>query len=182
MLKKLIAKITGRNRRQMSSQEAVSKGQNKPLPPSTDKLAMVEKSAEKKIFKCGHVGPKWFILDTYGTCTKRIESQESCPRCLLERLERYAIRCAVCGHIIVPGDGVALYCDTKRNRMEHIQTAQHVDKRTVLGCMRWGCCPSGGFFGGNWLEEGFVPRFGGGTAASEAFMTSQIVVVEDILS
>ncbi len=179
MLKKLIAKITGRNKREAPVQLEPSGQDDKPLPHSTDTFAVAESSSETKAFSCGHIGPKWFVLDTYGIRTKRFEDSKRCPRCHLERLRTFTIRCAACGHIILPGDGVALY-DTELNKMKYASVAHRIDERTVLGCMRWDCCESGAFFGGNWSEQGFVPQFNGSNVAQEAFRTGRPIIVENI--
>jgi hypothetical protein len=55
----------------------------------------------------------------------------------------------------MPGDGVALY--GKGSTGIHESATILDDGVSAVGCLRWDCCPSGGFFAGSWTEEGFKP-------------------------
>lgn len=140
-------------------------GTKRPLPPSSDAFEVVESAWLQRRYHCGHRGPRWVIINTYGQLTKKITGWGMCPTCLIAKLKAHIIRCALCGLPVVPGDGVALYAEgTKGLRLE----ATKLDDGSAIGCMRWDCYPSGGFFAGNWSEQGFVPRFEGRTAAGDA--------------
>lgn len=102
-------------------------------------------------YQCGHRGPRWFKISTWGEETKKIKNPQRCPDCMLEYFKKVLIRCAVCGRHIAPGDPVALYSTISKDL--RIEIATMVDKETVVGCLRRGCCPSGGFFAGHWDGE-----------------------------
>lgn len=104
-----------------------------------------------KQYQCGHRGPCWFKLSTWGEETKKIKNRERCPSCMLELFKKVMIRCAVCGHHIAPGDPVALYSTTSKDLRVEIATI--LDEKTVVGCMRLDCCPSNDFFAGHWDGE-----------------------------
>jgi len=128
---------------------------------ATDTFAVVEKSGPDRAYTCGHRASGVYVIDTYGRRTNPIEGHESCPECLLAELKRLSCRCGLCGHIILPGDGVALY---DRDPGMRLEIATLVDD-AVVGCVRMNCCPSGGFLAGHWSNTGFKPMFGGLTAA-----------------
>jgi hypothetical protein len=86
-------------------------------------------------------------------------------------MKKSAIRCCLCGYGIVEGDGVALY--HKNSSGINKEVATFVGD-SVVGCLLWDCCPSGGFYAGNWTLDGFKPRFGGRTAAEESFHSGQV--------
>jgi hypothetical protein len=152
--------------------------EKRPLPTATDQIIIVENSTFQRWYPCGHRGPRWFVLDTYGERTKKIKGNERCSVCETARLKKYCIRCSVCGLIILPGDGVAMY--HKSSPGIKLDIATKVGD-SVVGCVRWDCCPSGGFLAGNWSEQGFVPRFKEGiTAAEHASHSQGMVVVEHI--
>ncbi|MBI2055542.1 MAG: hypothetical protein HYT42_01475 [Candidatus Sungbacteria bacterium] len=135
------------------------------LPEATDTFAIVERGPLTRSYECGHHGSQWFIIDTYGERTRRIQRTDLCPECTLTLLKKHIIRCALCALSIVPGDGVALYSAESEGLRLDIATL--VNEGNVIGCLRLGCCPSGGFFAGNWSEDGFIPRFGGRSAAGQ---------------
>ena len=100
--------------------------------------------------------------------------QMSCPRCRFEELKKLFIRCVLCGEVIMPGEPVAVYW--KRNKGMRKKIGMLVGEN-YLGCMAWDCCPSGGFWGGHWTENGFVSAFSdGGSVADEVMRTGRAVV------
>lgn len=119
--------------------------------------------------KCSHVGPRKFkihgwseafgreVPDKYigpkGKEGKRIVTNIECPACYAEIVKKSTIRCCFCGGEIMPDDGVALY--GKGSTGIHESATILEDGESVIGCLRWDCCPSGGFFGGYWTEKGF---------------------------
>ena len=136
----------------------VSVGQKrKPLPQSHDHISLTERSGSKRKYKCGHIGPKWYKLDIYGIESLEMNNKrvDECPACLVARLNRHVIRCALCGLPISPGESVALYHKDSSSVRKDVATI--VDENAAVGCLRWDCCPSGGFLAGHWSEEGFVP-------------------------
>jgi hypothetical protein len=144
------------------------------LPRPTD-IIVVSNCAEKiRNYKCGHRGPVWFALNTYGAESKKIGSSKTCPDCTIGILRQMVIRCALCGLPIFPGEGVALY---SRASSQYKSIATKVGKN-FIGCLRWECCPSGGFYAGHWTgENGFRPAYGGDTAVGHAYATGKPVIV-----
>ena len=127
------------------------------LPTPHDTVSLVQQSAETVLCECGHHGPASYSIDAYGTVFSGINNHRWCPDCLIFMFQEKATRCALCGHVICPGDGVALYGDDSG-----ALTYKHVSTKVgdaFVGCMRWDCCPSGGFFAGHWTEEGFQSAF-----------------------
>lgn len=137
-----------------------------PLPESHDQIRILERSEKQRKYMCGHRGPKMFKLDVYGSHTKPFEQKDECPDCVLARYRKHVIKCALCGLHIVPGEGVALYSPGPDMHQEY---ATRVGD-SVIGCLRWDCCPSAGFFAGNWSEVGFKSRFGGEVTAAESLL------------
>lgn len=170
--------------RRRKAQASVSSDPVGPEPKNIQKrsnstIRIVEMASEQRTFECGHSGPQWFVVDAYGTVSTKIHPTHRCPDCYIEDLRKCAVRCALCGHAILPGDGVALY-HAGLNKLPYVEKANLIDDHTALGCIRWDCCPSAGFFGGNWSEKGFIPRFGGNTAISHCFISGKPVIVDDI--
>ncbi len=135
---------------------AVSVGPKRdPLPPSNNFIALESSSKKTRISKCGHVGPRTFHLNIYGIRSVEFNAKKvECPTCITARIKKEVIQCAVCGLPIGPGEGVALYSMVGPGIRKDIAT--YVDG-AVIGCLRWNCCPSGGFFSGHWTENGFAP-------------------------
>lgn len=146
------------------------------LPPYNERLEIVERSTGlPRTYKCGHSGAQWFRLHMYGEETVRIQQEEQCPECFLHDIKQHIIHCALCGLPIVPGDPVALYSATSPDLLMNI--ARVAREGVVVGCMRWDCCPSGGFFAGHWSEQGFEPAFSGRIGAGEAIATDEVIMV-----
>jgi len=122
-------------------------------------IEVLEQSETEKTYPCGHSGPESFRINIFGESTDWLKKRPECLKCLITRLNTHAIRCGLCGKSILPGSGVALY-DVVLNPevAKHEDIGTFIDDRTVLGCMRFNCCISGAFFGGNWTEQGYVQR------------------------
>lgn len=140
--------------------------EQKPLPASHDDISIVEPVGKRR-YACAHSGAKSFALDVYGEITKTIKQKEECPICMQARYQKHVVRCALCGLGIAPGDGVALYGADSLD--VHLEWATRINN-SVIGCMRWDCCPSGGFFVGNWSEAGLKPRFENSATATESLL------------
>lgn len=126
------------------------------LPVPHDTVSVTHSSTETVLHECGHHGPASYDIDAYGTVFTGIDDHRWCPDCLVFMFREKATRCALCGHVICPGDGVALYSDDSALAYKHVSTKVG---DAFVGCMRWDCCPSGGFFAGHWTEEGFRSAF-----------------------
>lgn len=143
---------------------SASSGNIPPLPTSDERFEIVDAGTQERRFPCGHIGNASFELHTYGEVTKDLGGCDLCSECQLARFKKFTIRCALCRLIILPGEGAALY--------DHKSPGVHLDIATkvgsaVIGCLRAACCPSGGFFAGNWTEEGFKPRFASGNNVAD---------------
>ena len=149
-------------------------------PTCTDNLSVVKRTGKKVPYACGHIDSAKFRHDFYGEVREPtgevFAAREKCGACMLANVMEFAIRCAACGFVIWPGDSVALYVDSGSFNAAWKKTIG--EPAQVVGCMRFGCCPSGGFFAGHWSESGFEPAFAGGvSAAATAFATGATVVV-----
>ncbi len=151
---------------------SVGGGQRK-LPQSEDECRVVQCAGDRRDYACGHAGAERFAVSIYGERTKEVEQEERCPECFVAWMRGFCIRCALCGLPIFPGEGVALYAP--RGEGLRLDIATRVED-SVIGCLRWDCCPSGGFFAGYWTENGFKPAFGGETGAEKAFSTNSTVI------
>ncbi len=115
--------------------------------------------------KCGHFGPLKFEILLWGReklgfelpanfisgfMRKTANEEFLCPRCHFEKARKGAIHCCLCGQSILPGDGIALYGAESEGIHE---TATIIDGAAV-GCLRSDCCPSFGFYAGNWDGQG----------------------------
>lgn len=145
------------------------------MPKPTNEFEICETGYFTRKYGCGHRGSRWFILSTYGTKTKKIRKKKLCPSCFLAGAKQHIIRCALCGFHIAPGDGVALYAGLHESKLEEsgIRSDATWIGRDVVGCMRWLCCPSGGFYAGYWTNEGFRSVFDGGQTIAESAMANR---------
>lgn len=136
--------------------------------------------------ECGHRGPREFKFDIWGNThtytlkpelIKQVDGAEAtngyCPRCFFEEMKKAAIRCCLCGHAILPGEGVALYHKNSKGVNKNVAT--YVGD-SAIGCLLWNCCPSGGFFAGYWTFDGFKPVFGGETASGRALSSGEMII------
>lgn len=148
----------------------------KPLPRSNDEICIVGLSTRKIANECGHDGPQWYQLNMFGLVSDKIDDGKHCPDCLINQLRQHVIRCSLCGLPIFPGNGVALYHESSEG-LKHKDVSVRVGE-SYIGCLRWDCCPSGGFFAGHWSEDGFKPAFQGpdDTVIAEVMRTGQPVI------
>ena len=128
----------------------------------TDTLEAYVLTDERVRFACGHDYATRFGHDFYGERMEVADSyaamREKCGDCMLAEIKPLIIRCCACGHVIMPGEGVAAYGND--GSFNAAWCTELPDGKTVLGCMRRECCPSGGFFAGHWSSSGFRPAFG----------------------
>lgn len=129
-----------------------------------------ETSERTAIFtECGHFGARRFELKIFGQeyvynlssdHVKMVAGKETvdgtCPSCFIEQIKQAAIRCCVCGEVILPGEHVALYHKDSGAIKEELAT--FVEDHGV-GCLRANCCPSLGFFSGTWTTNGFKSAY-----------------------
>lgn len=178
MLKKLIGYFM-RNKKKSGRKEVSVTNQEETMPESTDTFAVTEIRGQEVDYKCGHRQPSQYTFDLYGQkielSPEGLEQRELCANCDLAELKKITIRCASCGFVIMPGHPVALYVDDpnifkKRDWITKVE-------QSVIGCLRWGCCPSGGFFAGHWTGEKFQGAFAGTTLAGEALRNPGKMVV-----
>lgn len=157
-----------------SDKVIAGKGRVSSLSKSTGTIDVINSADAQKKFDCGHTGPFTFSLSIYGTEFGPFVGSEECADCVLEEAKEIAIRCALCGDAIVPGDPVALYYQGSPGL--RLDIATKVDESAV-GCLQMDCCPSGGFFAGHWTEQGFVPAFESGrNMVEESFATGEVII------
>jgi len=116
---------------------------------------------EKKIIAdCGHETKEKDTVTAFGESTITqlpIEDGKTpyCHRCI----EKMAIKCAWCGHVIFIGNPITLY--TPRNK--DFEVPEHAvvyneDPLQLVGCLRWDCAQTGADRAGFWLPPGKVQR------------------------
>ncbi len=153
------------------------------LPAATSEFGVRALSDQVVRYGCGHDGPADFIGIFFGQEMRptgaALKNREKCPDCVIAPLRERVIHCALCGLAILPGEPVALYAGPKSAfRKEPGWVVKHDGQ--AVGCLRWDCCPSGGFFAGHWDGSRVVSAFAGGNcAAAEAMRTGQAVVCGD---
>lgn len=126
--------------------------------------------------ECGHQGPASFEMHFLGAGYK-ISTPERCPDCAREYISEHAIRCASCGLPILPGQPIVLYSIEDKHHPWTCYVSRE-GKKSVIGCLGWYCCKSGGFFAGYWTNKGFRPEYShGGTAFDECFQTGDTIYV-----
>jgi len=143
----------------------------------TDECHIEPDSDAKVKYGCGHTS--WrdfhgvFYGESYGPASKK-RGRDTCPECVLAKTLSLSIRCALCGLVIMPGAPVALYAGPTSSFRKSCATKH---EGQFVGCLRWDCCPSGGFFAGHWDGEKVLPAFDGGNcAAAEALRTGRVVI------
>jgi len=148
------------------------------LPEPKETIEVFGASDELIVYKCGHEGSKIFSIDLYGDKSQSIEQVQDCPDCLIEILRSSTIRCPMCGLSIMVGSPVATYhIDNLVPRPDLIFEMEEFPE-VLMGCLRQGCCPSGGAFGGHWTGANFRPAFpGGSVAVAEVYRTGKAVCV-----
>ncbi len=149
------------------------------LPKATDRVEVIDRSEGRQVYACGHEDADRFDLELYGERQRfndaYFKDKPYCGDCLLKFVMEGSIRCAACGLIIRDDDPVALYSsgDGLGRYPSTLVDGQYV------GCMRWDCCPSGGFFSGHWTSQGFKPLFASGNSVvGEVFATGEPVFIQ----
>lgn len=128
---------------------ASSRTECRPLPEPVATLAIVWEGWWCRNYACGHRGPRAFKVNVFGAVSRRIRQRARCPDCFLEHEAKRTAKCACCGLPIMHGDPVALYVPVPA--MKYLAGASQVDG-AVVGCLRWDCAPTGGFFAGHWID------------------------------
>lgn len=127
------------------------------LPASNDTIVLLEETGRKVRANCGHWTRASLVFNAYGVKVGG-HGKHFCADCAVVELQRVAIRCALCGLPIIPGDSVAVYdCGGADIRKE---IAFHLGDGQVLGCLRRDCSIPGAF-AGRWggPERGFICAF-----------------------
>ena len=110
-------------------------------------------------YACGHCASDEYIVMVYGSRTEILSYKRFplCPSCALVFFAAHSITCCRCGMAIWPGMPVVLY-DKRSVAPKHFDFTP-VGKRSVIGCLRYGCCPSSMYFAGRWVVENGISRF-----------------------
>lgn len=125
------------------------------LPQPTSECFVMWRSYFRRAYACGHRDSRRFQISAYGMESVKIKNAEQCADCFIKHVKKHTIFCALCGLPIMEGDGVALY-DADN---DCIRPEAHRIGNSVIGCLRWDCCPSAGFYAGYWTEDGFNSLF-----------------------
>lgn len=135
------------------------------LSPATDDLCIVEQEGELTEYQCGHQYASLFAINAYGYIMRPTQGywdeRERCGDCEIKMFEQKTRRCGRCGHVIMPGNGVATYdVHSSFEQKPGVEIIDHQDgSRSAMGCLRMRCCPSGGFYSGHWTGTKFEPAF-----------------------
>jgi hypothetical protein len=113
-------------------------------------------------YACGYKDVRRFTVVFFGRELRFrrgwFGKRQCCCSCEAEKLRREAIRCAICGNSILPGEGVRLYVRSKK-MPGYAVTVQTPEGSAVVGCLRMDCADGGFCYGGNWTAEGVrLPR------------------------
>ena len=154
------------------------------LKKAMDVCAVEDCSGPLVAYKCGHEFAENFYLRVYGfrfgLSDEARAARLRCGDCDLAKLKEISTRCAACGMLIMPGEGIALYAENGSFLYADSGTKfTHPDGRvSVVGCMGWDCCPSGGFFAGHWSSTGLKPLNPEGNGlAAHTMLTGNAVVM-----
>jgi hypothetical protein len=154
------------------------------LPAAHDRFEAVPLTEKRAQYKCGHEDFAKFKLDIYGEAVelndKFWKERPECSTCHIARMKPFIPRCALCGLPIYPGDGVAVYAYARQFKKKPWVYRVGPDGEAVLGCTRWECCPSGGFFAGHWDGEKFVSAFDGKSMAEAVMSDGRSRIVNDM--
>lgn len=145
------------------------------LPQATDEMCVVDRKGLPLVkYACGHLDHRSFAINIYGLVmnlkTEILLEREKCGDCILAEAVSFSIRCALCGHVIMPGDAVSLYKMDKKFR-EDATTIEVGDGKDAVGCMRKHCCLSGMFFAGHWTKHGFETAFSRSSSTTRKLYT-----------
>lgn len=105
-------------------------------------------------YECGHSDSRRFRVKAFDREEVRVSQHEHCPTCFIAYVKKHTIFCGLCGLSIMPLDQVALYSYENEDKNQIPENATYHNK-SVIGCLRPNCCPSGGFFAGHWTTKGF---------------------------
>lgn len=140
------------------------------VPLATSDLIEIKNLRGARVrWRCGHVFPAMYDLVVYGRTFVMIPEyfadRPFCGECNTSYMRKCSIRCARCGHVIMPGDPSTLHAASADfGANPHWVTM--VSGR-VICCMRDLCVVSTGFYAGEWTTEGFCLRFEGGRTQNE---------------
>ncbi|MEK7624964.1 MAG: hypothetical protein AAB467_01280 [Patescibacteria group bacterium] len=132
-----------------------------PEPTIDDICSVVKREGPLVDFKCGHRDherPTFnFFGETANFSDEVSQARELCADCSLAKYRPFFIRCALCGHVIGPGFGVAIYADNAAFKKEWTTTVGEGDEAGVIGCLRSECGPDVRRHDGHWMGDHFEP-------------------------
>lgn len=115
---------------------------------------------KKIVADCGHETKKKDKVTAFGENTETHLSAQGgkipyCHRCL----EKMAIKCAWCGHVIFIGDPITLYTPSNKDfKVPGHAIIHNKDPLQLVGCLRWDCAETGADRAGFWVPPGNVQR------------------------
>lgn len=130
-----------------------SGGPPESMPKPKETCAVVNRLGDLVTWPaCGHEGRQHFGLDLYGTEVELTDAALAkhglCGDCLLKKMlaERVFVRCARCGHAILPKMPVAIVRDGGDFRQEWKTRVEG----GLVCCLDMRCCETGGVWVGYW--------------------------------
>jgi len=155
------------------------------LSPATDDFCAVEQEGDPVDYKCGHSYAAKFAMNIYGQIMRPSagywEKRERCGDCEVNMFRELTRRCGCCGHVIMPDRKVSTYGITPSFRQKDgVEIINHQDgSRSVMGCLRMNCCPTGGLYYGTWTGSKVEPAFPSGDDPGFPQTVLALVVVHD---
>jgi len=145
-------------------------------------VRIINAHERRHTYKCGHEDSIYFEISVFGSVLGMKQESfqtDECGACTLKSTGLdTSIRCCMCGHPIMPGDGIALYSGFNKPDKQAWKTpyVMVANEKRWIGCLNMNCCPSGGFFGGHFTKDGIRSAFGGNVAAVEALQSGKLVI------
>ncbi len=129
-------------------------------PPVSEAFGIIETSGDPIRFDCGHEAPACFTIEMYGEHLVidygEKKDRPCCGPCAIERLRSTVIRCALCGHAILPREPVAAYIKMPWMNDAWCTVVDDEDGMpTVAGCYDYHCKPEGTYQYGFWTGKSF---------------------------
>jgi hypothetical protein len=149
-----VSDVVGNNGEVVIARSSGMEMETEKLQAKAQDICEISSRSWLKFFhKCGHFGSWSYCVNLYGIEFEPYSKWRECPECFLKSIKAKSIRCAICTLPIVPGNAVALYDpESKAINKKH---AKIIDGSAV-GCLRCDCCPSAGFYCGNWDGEKII--------------------------
>lgn len=95
-------------------------------------------------------------------------------------IDQNAVACGQCGEMMLPGSKIWLYPPEKPEELDKpaILAVGYGEKRVLVACLRWDCCPTAALMCGELNEKRSIVPFE--SIMQKALRTKEPVIVSDI--